>query len=321
MAPREGASDKAYASHTRERLRRGAAQAEIVIHIHIGDSNRVTKTIDCFIPGISFPAISVTGDECALRCKHCSGTFLKHMLRATDPAALIECAQHLSDAGATGFLLTGGSDSSGKVPLAGFADAVKVIKETTTLKINAHVGLMPSQELAQMVSAGIDAFSVDVYGTDTAVRDTLGLSKRADDFLSVISDLRDLGAQSIAPHVCVGIERGAVRGEFAAIESLVPFAPEAVVIIALMPTKGTAFEGIPPPSVESTLDVIRSARKTLPESRLLLGCMRSRSARDWETQAVKAGINGIAMPSKRTMRALAKEGWHITEKRLCCAID
>ena len=243
------------------------------------------------------------------------------MLRATDPEALIECAQHLSDTGAIGFLLTGGSDSSGKVPLAGFADAVKVIKETTALKINAHVGLMPSQELAQMVSAGIDAFSVDVYGTDTAVRGTLGLPREADDFLSVISSLRDLGARSIAPHVCVGIEEGVVKGEFVAIESLVRFAPEAVVIIALMPTKGTAYEGVPPPSAESMLAVIRAARDALPGSRLLLGCMRPRSMRDWEVTAVKAGLNGIAMPSKTTMQTLAEEGWHTMEKRVCCAID
>ena len=281
----------------------------------------MTRVIDCYFPGNDFPAVSVTGSLCALRCKHCSGVFLKSMLRAADPEALVERARQLSDAGATGFLLTGGSDSRGRVPISAFADAIKVIKETTTLRINAHVGLMPRPELARLVSAGVDAFSTDVYGTDTAVRGTLGLDARASDFLSVVSNLRNLGAHTIAPHVCVGIERGAVKGEFTAIESLVPFAPEAVVIIALMPTRGTPYEDIPPPSVDSMLNVIRVARMALPESRLVLGCMRPRTVRGWEVQAVRAGLDGIAMPSRLAVRTFEEEGWQTVEKRMCCAIE
>ena len=123
----------------------------IAIHILLCDSSNVTRVVDCYFPGNDFPAVSVTGSLCALRCKHCSGVFLKSMLRAADPEALVERARQLSDAGATGFLLTGGSDSRGRVPISAFADAIKVIKETTTLRINAHVGLMPRPELARLV--------------------------------------------------------------------------------------------------------------------------------------------------------------------------
>ncbi|HUV61604.1 MAG TPA: radical SAM protein [Thermoplasmata archaeon] len=280
----------------------------------------MTKALDCYFPGRCFPSVSVTGDRCALMCKHCSGVFLKRMEHVESPDALLELAARLSDAGGEGFLLTGGSDRSGRVPLERFADAISMVKETTSLRINAHVGLMPRHELGTLVRAGVDAFSVDIYGSDSAIKKTTGLDARVSDFLSVVRDLRALGAPTVAPHICVGIEAGEVVGEYAAIDSLVPYAPDALVIIALMPTRGTPYEGISPPSGDSTLDVIRAARMALPESRLLLGCMRPRSDRSWEVEAAGAGIDGIAMPTRETMRALAENGWRLTEKCVCCAL-
>ncbi|MDH3364616.1 MAG: radical SAM protein [Thermoplasmata archaeon] len=280
----------------------------------------MTKAIDCYFPGRCFPAVSVTGGRCALMCKHCSGVFLRRMEHVDGPESLIELAVRISDAGGEGFLLTGGSDGSGKVPLQRFADAISTVKEATTLRVNAHVGLMSRTELEALVSSGVDAFSVDVFGSDSAIKKTMGIDAHVSDFLSVIGDLRDLGAPIIAPHICVGIEEGQVVGEYAAIRSLVPHAPDALVIIALMPTKGTPYECVPPPSSGSILDVIKAARAALPQSRILLGCMRPRGDRSWEEKAVKAGIDGIAMPSQGTVQSLAENGWRVTEKRMCCAI-
>ncbi|UCE80498.1 MAG: radical SAM protein [Methanobacteriota archaeon] len=281
----------------------------------------MSKTVDCYFPGTSFPSVSVTGGTCALDCKHCSGVHIERMLHARDPDALLKLADRLNDTDAIGFLLTGGSNANGKVPLSEFAGAIKTIKESTELRINAHVGLMPKPELEELVSAGVDAFSTDVYGSDSAIRTTLGLNASCQDFLSVIADLSDIGAPVIAPHICVGIEGGEIVGENTAIEALAPYAPDAVVIIAFVPTKGTAYEHMNPPSNKDVLDIIDAARRTLPRSRLLLGCMRQRVEREWEEAAVKAGLDGIAVPSRRTMHALSMSGWRLIEKRMCCAIE
>jgi len=298
----------------------GPSFARIRIHTSPADWACVKKVLDCYFPGRCFPSVSVTGNRCELMCKHCSGVFLKRMESVDGPEALLRMAARLSDAGGEGFLLTGGSDRSGKVPLERFADAISTVKETTSLRINAHVGLMPRQGLETLVCAGVDAFSVDIYGTDSAIKNATGLDARVPDFLSIVRDLRALGAQAVAPHICVGIEMGEVVGEYAAIDSLVPYAPDALVIIALMPTRGTPYESISPPSANSTLDVIKAARTALPESRLLLGCMRPRSNRSWEVGAARAGIDGIAMPTRETMRLLAENGWRLVEKRVCCAL-
>ena len=150
------------------------------------------------------------------------------MRAAITPDALVSAARYLDDVGADGFLLSGGSDATGKVPLERFAGAVKEVKETTALRINAHVGLMPRAGLESLVSAGVDAFSVDVYGADSAVQGTLGLQAQANDFLKVVENLKDLGAPVIAPHVCIGIECGRLVGEMRAIGHLRALKPEEI---------------------------------------------------------------------------------------------
>ena len=210
---------------------------------------------------------------------------------------------------------------SGKVPLAGYADAIGRIKRATHLKINAHVGLMPREELAALASAGVDAFSVDVYGCDTPITRTLGLNATAGDYFRVLGDLLDLGAPLVVPHLCVGIHAGRLDGEFAALDALSDLSVETAVIIVLAPTKGTAYADIQPPRAEAILSVIRYARGKLADARLNLGCMRPRGARSLEVEAVLAGMNGIAVPSKETERRLMSEGWTIVEEETCCAFS
>src|SRR4030067_1208172 len=55
-----------------------------------------------------FPTISVTGNACALHCKHCGGKVLQTMLAADTPAKLYEVAVKLKQKGGLGCLVSGG---------------------------------------------------------------------------------------------------------------------------------------------------------------------------------------------------------------------
>lgn len=217
--------------------------------------------------------------------------------------------------------MSGGSDATGKVPLERFAGAVKEVKETTALRINAHVGLMPRAGLGSLVSAGVDAFSVDVYGADSAVQGTLGLQAQANDFLKVVENLKDLGAPVIAPHVCIGIECGRLVGEMRAIGHLRALEAEKVIFIVFTPTKGTPYETAKQPSSADVVSVLERAREELPHARLMLGCMRPRRDRQYEIEALSAGIDGIAMPSEATLKAIRQSGARLSENGACCAMD
>jgi uncharacterized radical SAM superfamily protein len=241
------------------------------------------------------------------------------MVTAREPEELEKIAERLSREGGSGFLLSGGSTSSGKVPLARFGDAIESIKRSTALRVNAHVGLMPRDELSVLVAAGVDAFSVDIYGSDNAISGTLGLDATAEDYMTVVSDLIDLGAPLVVPHICVGIEEGRLVGEFEAIDMLAGVRPEALVMIVLAPTKGTPYAALEPPNDVDVLSVIRHAVERLPSARVNLGCMRPRGKRALEVEAAYAGVSGLAVPSSATKEKLSRDGWHVVEKETCCA--
>ena len=291
----------------------------IGIHTILAVFSTVNKVVTAFRPGKSFPSVSVTGGECALGCRHCAGRYLRSMRPARSPEELLSLAWSLEQEGGDGFLLSGGCDAAGRVPLDPFADAIRRIKKETGLLVNAHVGLAPKRSLESLVSAGVDAFSVDLHGSEKVIRQVLGLSATPDDFLRVVLDLESLGAPTVAPHVCIGLEPGSISSETDAIRLLAPTGAKKLVLIAFTPTKGTPNESLPPPAPETIVQVVRFARERMPGSRLLLGCMRPRSLRGYEAEAVAAGVGGIAMPSNETLALLRRRGTEVEEKPVCCA--
>jgi uncharacterized radical SAM superfamily protein len=280
----------------------------------------VRKSVECFYPGSSFPAISLTGRGCALNCKHCSRKYLEGMIPAPTPDDLLGIAEALAQRGARGFLLSGGSDAAGKVNLSPFVPAIKEIKSTTDLKINAHVGLTPTEELRQLVSSGIDSFSVDLYGDDLTIHEVLGLDAKADDYFRVLEDLGKLGARTVAPHICVGIHGGELKGELRAIERLKNMEPRTLIFISLIPTKGTAYENVRAPSGTLIRSVIERAREELPNTKLVLGCMRSKLDRTSEYDFVGAGLDGIVLPATKTVDRLRADGYTVKRRATCCSL-
>lgn len=279
----------------------------------------VPKSLECFYPGSSFPAISVTGQECALNCKHCSRKYLEGMIPAPTPDDLLGIAEVLAQRGAKGFLLSGGSDSNGKVDLSSFIPAIKEIKATTDLRINAHVGLTPSEELRALVSSGIDSFSVDLFGDDITIHEVLGLNAKVGDYLRVLEELDKLGART-APHICVGIHGGEVKGELKAIERLKKLEPRTLILISLIPTKGSAYEKVRAPDGTLIRSVIERARGELPSTKLVLGCMRSKLDRTFEYGLVQAGLDGVVLPATKTIERLQADGYTIKRRATCCSL-
>ena len=244
------------------------------------------------------------------------------MIRATEPDALEAIAHRLYEQGCEGFLLSGGSTSSGEVPMRRFSGAIRKIKTSTDLRINAHVGLMDRDGLSDLVAAGVDAFSVDAYGADSTVRNTLGLgTSGAAAYFRVIEDLYDLDAPLVVPHVCAGLERGTLTGEMRALDMLADLQPEVLVVLVFNPTKGTPYAREAPPKDSDVMAVIRHAIEVLPRTRVNLGCMRPRGNIALELEAVGAGVSGLAVPSNVLKTQLVSEGWDIVEKNLCCAFE
>lgn len=264
-----------------------------------------------YFTGKKFPAISVTGESCSLLCKHCNAHFLKGMIECKRPEKLIGIARELELKGANGFLLSGGCDPNGKIPLERFYPALREIKSSFALSINLHVGLLNPADAEKVVESDVDVVSVDVIGDNDTIRDVCNLRAEQEDYRTMLTSLFDRGA-NVVPHVTAGMHFGELRGEERALRMIEEIKPKALVINSLLPTKNTAMEKIQYDG-DKYLSVLSSARKRFPNAKISMGCMRPRDKRV-ENEALRMGIDGIVLPSRETV-----QNFRHKKLEVCCA--
>ena len=268
-------------------------------------------------PGKAFPAISVTGDECSLQCDHCRAHYLKGMMPAPNPADLIKIAKELDAGGAEGMLVSGGCDKNGKIPLAPFLPALKRIKLETKLKVNLHTGLVDDEEASAIADANVDCISFDLVQDPEAIRKRLHLSCGPEAYAGTLTSLFTADIKSVVPHLLVGLSGEEDRFEIAAIEMAAKNPIDGLVILSLMPTKGTPMEGSQSPSDDHLLEIVERAVDAL-DVPIILGCMRPRGNWELEIKAIGLGVRRIAMPSPKTEVWAKAQGYGIIKRSSCC---
>jgi len=269
-----------------------------------------------YYPGNSFPSISITGEFCALRCKHCNGHYLKGMLPITTPEKLIEFAKK-NDGKINGFLLSGGSTKEGKVPIKKFAPAVKWIVENTSLTVNIHTGIIDESDIEYLEDMHPHHISFDVIGSTETIRRVIGIDKTKEDYFHAL-DLLDSSSLNYSPHIIAGLDFGEIKGEYDALEKINNLKRFAnLVLIVLIPTKGTPMENVILNRKE-ILEFFDYALSTIPPKKIVLGCMRPRNFYEVEEICVKRSCKGIVIPSLKTIRLLRERKMSIIRKDMCC---
>ncbi|MHA1238114.1 MAG: radical SAM protein [Candidatus Odinarchaeia archaeon] len=281
------------------------------------------KKIFIFQLGKNFPSLSVTGNFCELNCKHCNKRYLEHMIPVKTPKALLETVIKLSKEGGSGFLISGGCDKNGVVPLANYLSALKVAKKNTGLIINAHPGLISEQDAYMLKDAGIDIVSVDVAGENEVIQNIYNLKdKKIGDYERALNALNRANI-SVAPHICVGIKRGQLSGEINALELIRrTLKPKVIVLIVFIPTKGTPLSDSLPPNPLDVGKVVAIARLMFPKVPISLGCMRpgKKLRAEFDRISLKAGVNGIVNPVSAVIKEYEEKGYEIVNKTNCCVI-
>jgi uncharacterized radical SAM superfamily protein len=268
-------------------------------------------------PGKSFPAISVTGDVCQLQCDHCRAHYLKGMRSIGSADGLIRLAKELEADGAEGMLVSGGCDKNGKIPLRPFLPALGRIKLETSLKINLHTGLVGDEEASLIAAAGADCISFDLVQDPEVICERLHLSSGPEAYVDTLTALFSSGVKRVVPHLLVGLSGEEEKFELGAIEIASQHPIAGMVILALMPTRGTPMESALPPSDQHVLDILERAIGVL-DAPVMLGCMRLRGNWELETKAIEIGVRGIAMPSSRTEAWAKARGYKVTKRPSCC---
>jgi len=269
----------------------------------------------------NFLSLSVTGTSCSLNCEHCDSQLLKGMEETLTPESLFERCLDIKNQGGEGVLISGGSDSTGHVPLGRFGQVIKRVKNDLDLQVVVHTGLVTPETAYQLADAGIDAAMLDVIGDDEVSSKVYHISDGPKKMRRSLDILEEHKIPTV-PHILVGLNYGQLRGEIEALHMISKGNPSAVVIIALNPVRKTAMENVTPPSPEAIGRIMSVARLGFPEIPILLGCARPMGQHkiDTDMYAVRSGVNGIAMISQEGVDFARAQGLEPTFEDVCCSL-
>jgi uncharacterized radical SAM superfamily protein len=272
------------------------------------NSNNDELTV--YSTGRPFPPVSVTGPECKQMCEHCKGKHLKGMIDVRGSPDLLRIVNDLLAHGAEGLLVSGGCDNNGSVPVMNEIDAIRFASENG-LKVNVHTGFINKEDAERLVNAGVGAFSVDVHSDPDIIRNILHLEVEENAYSEMFDNIISAGGRPIA-HLTVGFGRDDLIGSAELVKSK---GLDEVILLALVPTKGTMTENLTV-SEEEILDAV----KELTEMGLTvtLGCMRPRVHRDLEKKCIALGVRRIANPTRETIRWAKENGFNVVERMTCC---
>ncbi|NVM37141.1 MAG: radical SAM protein [Candidatus Lokiarchaeota archaeon] len=277
-----------------------------------------------YIPTKRFPAISITGTECALECEHCNKKYLHGMKQILNTKELEQFLFNLSKKNGVGALISGGSTVDGSVPLLNFLDTIKKVKRETDLIINTHTGLLNEETAKKLAEANVDIVSFDINMDEEVVRNVYHLDIELSEYKKAINLLKKYDL-NIVPHICIGLHYGKLKKELESIKFIkeTKLNPSLIVIIVLIPPKESKIK-FELPKPEDIAKVITILRIAFPKTEISLGCMRPRGKikTKIEKVAIKAGITRIEIPSKDTLKWLKNYNSKIQFKffSACCAI-
>ena len=285
------------------------------------------KRITFYLPGMfrldnatgRYPALSITGGECALGCDHCQGEILNSMIYAETADKLVSQCHRLAARGNYGVLISGGCNAEGRLPWDRFLPAIKKIKSETELFISVHSGLVDNLDAFGLKQAGVDQVLIDVIGDDETFKSVYHLPYGVARIEAAMTALQRAGIPMV-PHIVCGIHYGRIGGEKKAVAMIAGFKVQQVAIVSLMPLPGTRMEKIRPPTPEAVADIIAEVRFAMPQVPVSLGCARQRGSRRVEIMAIRAGVNNLALPSDEAVGAAQAYGLEIRHQDTCCSV-
>ncbi|MFH2093821.1 MAG: radical SAM protein [Pseudomonadota bacterium] len=297
-------------------------QARELSWAHLG------KKITFYLPGMfrlnghtgRYPAVSITGGECALKCDHCQGKILASMVSAPGAEKLISKCRELAERGHLGVLISGGCLEDGSIPWQDFIPAIETIKQTTDLFVSVHCGLVNKATAIQLKQAGVDQALIDVIGDDATFQKIYHVPFGVERIVSAMDALAAADLPMV-PHIVCGIDYGQIKSEYKAVEMISRFDIAQLVIVALMRLPGTPMIQAICPSVEQIADILIQARLQMPDTPISLGCARQRGNSRLEELAIDAGVNRMALPSEEAIARARAYGLDITFQPTCCSVS
>ena len=256
-------------------------------------------------------SISVTGNKCSFNCSHCGRKYLHSMESITDTIKL-------GKRNFTSVLISGGMNKYGYVPLDEHEDEIKKIKELG-LKINIHTGIMPKDKILK-ICPWADKISFDFVSDKETISKVYHTNFTAKDYITTFENIREIKEPEV--HVTLGLLEGKIKGEYNSIDILSKYDLKNLIFLVFIPTKGTLFEKCSPPSLDEIDVFFNYARKKMPNTDFILGCMhpRGKYISSLEDICVKYEFKKITMPSSNFENKMKKLNITVKKEEECCII-
>jgi len=288
----------------------------------------MNKEIIFFLPGMFFcngktgkyPAVSITGDQCALDCEHCHGQLLKTMLPVDTPEKLYEQCCRFKEKGAVGLLISGGCDEKGRLPWESFLPVIKKIKENLNLIISVHSGIIDEKTADGFKRNGVSQVLIDVIGDNETYKEIYHVPFGIEQIENSLKALSSAGL-TIVPHIVCGLYFGKIRGEFEAVKMISRYKPSQIVIVSYMPLAGTDTSRFSIPDEDDVEKIILFAKQTMPDVSINLGCARQRGNIQMEIKAIRAGVSKMALPSDEAIDFARSLGLTMRFQKTCCCVN
>jgi uncharacterized radical SAM superfamily protein len=235
------------------------------------------------------------------------------------PERLLEECLRMRGKGVEGVLLSGGSDSLGRLPWASFIPAIAEIKRQTPLFISIHSGLVDEETARRLKEAGVDQALIDVVGDDETYRTVCHVPFGVSRIAATLEAFQKAGLPVI-PHIVCGLHYGEIKGERQAIAMIARFDVEQVVIVSLMQGRHSP-KYTRKVRAEEVADVIAESRFRMPRVIVSLGCARERGNVRMELLALEAGVNRMALPSEEVIQQARQYGLEVRYQRTCCSVS
>ena len=243
---------------------------------------------------------------------------MRGMNAIATPDELYNEAVKLRMRGGRGFLLSGGCDPKGRVPISRYVDMVAKIGDELKLQINVHTGLLDRWEAAGLARAKASCYSVDVHGSREVIRARMHLDAPPSAFLETVKNLLDAGIENVVPHVLIGLDDD-LEDAHEAVRGLAQMPVKQIVLLGFLPAPSTKMAKRPAATDPEMLQVVREAVST--GKRVLLGCMRPRGRSALEQACITFGVRDLSMPSRETIEWARHQGYDVAVLPQCCALQ
>jgi hypothetical protein len=281
------------------------------------------KSMKIYTPGLHFPALSLTGDQCDLSCDHCDKKYLKGMRDASSSDKFDQQLTNIVNKGGIGALLSGGCDSTGQVPVVKFSKEIAEFKSKHDFYFNSHLGIIDPKTAKDIAKSGVDMVSFDLIFDDSVIKNMFHLSHTSEDYKESYRILKAADIR-VVPHVLIGANFGKIISEVHTLQFIQENPSDLIIFIVMIPPKvgkevDSRFRIVSPSEVARLIFI---AKALIPDMELSLGCMRMRgkSFITLEKWSILAGINRMEIPSRSTMNWLQEYNYDIEHFGACCGI-